>query len=812
MYMHDPVQGLLDNEEVHGIVGLLNPTEATIATQLGDKYHIPVFAFSPSSFQSPYFIQVSLDDSYRPRAIASIFQYFNWTNAVVIYQENDSGDNFVSKLNQQFNEVGVQTYHMIPIPSSVEDSYIVKQLNKTMELPCTIFVVHVSSISIASRIFLLARNLKMMNVGYGWIVTDSLSNLMDSMSSSDINYMEGGLGIRPNIPDSEALDNFKAKWKMDKKSNAYGLWAYDIIWALSKALENVGEITPSFSMSKENISVSNVGPKLLKELLRTKFTGLSGKFDIFEGKLQRSGVEIMNVLGSGGRTVGYWSDDRGSVEKMESDEGNPTYSSTSVSPLKRIIFPGDTFTKPIGWMAKKGRFRVGVPEKKGFTEFVGVDGKNVTGISIRIFHCVLNRLRDDGFQLDYDFHSFKIEKQGSASYNDMLKNVPKDFDIVVGDATILAARASFVEFALPYSDSGVVMVVKNERRVNMWIFTQPLRWDLWLTVVAACIFIGLTLRYLEHRSHEDNMRSESERQHDSLGLHLFFPITALAFPERNMVANNWSRFVLVVWLCMAFVLMQSYTAKLSSIFTVDQLRFDQNYNVGYQAGSFVKDLMISTLRFPESKLKPYSSIEEYHEAMTSGSKNGGVDAIFDELPYVKVFLRKYGNKYKMIGQTYKTEGFGFAFPIGSPLVHHFSKAILEVTQNRSLCDIEINDGVAVGYPYVNDDSSSISQDNPSLTASDFGGLFIIVGSATLLAVFCSECPLGKALCRNLTEYSNRCLSFSPGRVHSIERKEEPKEDAPPPSLDHQQVTGEVQLSAVVGDHHSLEETDQTRGN
>lgn len=38
-----------------------------------------------------------------------------------------------------------------------------------------------------------------------------------------------------------------------------------------------------------------------------------------------------------------------------------------------------------------------------------------------------------------------------------------------------------------------------------------------------------------------------------------------------MVGNNWARFVLVLWLFLAYVLMQSYTANLSSILTVGQL-------------------------------------------------------------------------------------------------------------------------------------------------------------------------------------------------------------------------------------------------
>lgn len=128
-----------------------------------------------------------------------------------------------------------------------------------------------------------------------------------------------------------------------------------------------------------------------------------------------------------------------------------------------------------------------------------------------------------------------------------------------------------------------------------------------------------------------------------------------------MVSNNWSFLVLVFWLFMAFILMQSYTANLSAILTVDQLKFafSDNYYVGCQEGSFMKKFLIEQLHISPSRLRYYSSTEEYHNGMSLGSKNGGIDAIFDEIPYMKLLINKYDSQYKMVGPTYRTGGFGF---------------------------------------------------------------------------------------------------------------------------------------------------------
>ena len=107
----------------------------------------------------------------------------------------------------------------------------------------------------------------------------------------------------------------------------------------------------------------------------------------------------------------------------------------------------------------------------------------------------------------------------------------------------------------------------------------------------------------------------------------------------QVVAKNCSRFVLMVWLLLAFVLMQSYTANLTSILTLDQLRprflrKGEGYYVGYQTGSFVKDVLFKQFKFDPSKLRSYSYSAEYYKALKSGSQGGGVAAIFDEVSYL----------------------------------------------------------------------------------------------------------------------------------------------------------------------------------
>ncbi|WRX32834.1 hypothetical protein QQP08_025321 [Theobroma cacao] len=86
---------------------------------------------------------------------------------------------------------------------------------------------------------------------------------------------------------------------------------------------------------------------------------------------------------------------------------------------------------------------------------------------------------------------------------------------------------------------------------------------------------------------------------------------------------------------------------------------EKGYNVGYQNSSFVLDFLKNQLKFDESKLKPYDTVADYHKALSKGSEHNGVAAIFDGIPYIRLFLAKHGSEYMMTGPMYRTDGFGF---------------------------------------------------------------------------------------------------------------------------------------------------------
>ncbi|RWR91361.1 glutamate receptor 2.8-like protein [Cinnamomum micranthum f. kanehirae] len=165
--------------------------------------------------------------------------------------------------------------------------------------------------------------------------------------------------------------------------------------------------------------------------------------------------------------------------------------------------------------------------------------------------------------------------------------------------------------------------------------------------------------------------------------------------RKEKLKSNYLRLLLNLWIYEVFVLGTTYAAILQSTLSnnvqptamsMEQLIINGDH-VGYQKGSYVFDLL-KHRGFQEQKLKPYTSIEEYATALSRGSHNNGVSAIIDEIPYLKVFLAKYADRYTMAGPTFRPGGFGFLFRKGSSIVPDVSRAIQEFIDGEKMTELE----------------------------------------------------------------------------------------------------------------------------
>ncbi|KAI5586810.1 hypothetical protein BDE02_06G237200 [Populus trichocarpa] len=757
---------LIKNAEVQAILGPKTSMQANFVIDLGEKAHVPIISFSATSpsltsIRSSYFLRATQNDSAQVNAISAIVQAFGWREAVPIYIDNEYGEGIIPYLTDALQEVDARVPYRSVISPSATDDQIVEELYKLMTMQTRVFIVHMYR-SLGTRLFTKAKEIGMVSEGYVWIMTDGLSvGFLSSPNHSVTDTIQGVLGIKPYVPRTKELEYFRARWKrkflrdnpnkIDAELNIYGLLAYDATTALALAVEKAG--TTNFGFQKANVSsnsstdlatlgISLNGPNILRALSTTSFKGLTGDYLFVDGQLQSPAFQIFNVNGNGGRRIGFWTPTEGLVKTLN-PRINKHMNSTSTSRVSTVIFPGDTTVVPKGWEipTNEKKLKIGVPVKSGFSEFVAVTkdpGSNTTtstGFCIDVFDAVVKALP---YALPYEYIPFaNSDGEPAGTYNDLAYQVYlKKYDAVVGDITIVYNRSLYIDYTLPFTESGVSMIVPiaDNNSKNAWVFMKPLTWDLWVTSFLFFVFIGFVVWVLEHRINEDFRGSAS----DQAGTIFWFSFSTMVFAQRERVVSNLSRAVIIIWCFVVLILTQSYTASLTSLLTVEQLQptvtdvrelIKKGEYVGYQEGSFVLGILLD-LGFDKSKLMVYSSPEECHHLFSKGSGNGGIAAAFDELAYIKIILSRYCSKYTVIDPKFKTGGFGFVFPKGSPLVPDISRAILNVTEGDEMKQIE---GAWFGKNSTCPESGSSISSN-SLSLKSFWGLFLIAGLAALLAL------------------------------------------------------------------------------
>lgn len=438
---------LLKNVHVQAIIGPGTSSQAEFIMNLGDKTKVPIVSFSATSpslspAQSPYFVRTALDDSSQVGCIASILKLFGWRQVVPIYEDTRYGTGIIPYLVDALQDFDGRIPYRSVIQPSATDDQIKGELLKLKTMSTRVFVVHMLP-SLGSRLFLLASELEMVEDEYVWIVTDGMTNLLDSMNTTIKESMQGVLGVKPYVPKSVRLADFSRRWRRKYQGenpdedvtepNLYSLWAYDTVWALATAAERLGISKPGFhsvqignnSTDLGALDVSQSGPDLLTAILKVQFEGLAGEFLLVKGQLQSSGFQIININGNAGREIGFWMAEK--ISRWPSSRGKIMPQATSRD--LPIIWPGDRRSAPKGWVIPTSgkKLKIGVPVKDGFNQFMKVQRNandnqtKITGFCVDVFDSVMKIMP---YNVAYEYVPFaNADGHSAGSYNDLVNEV-----------------------------------------------------------------------------------------------------------------------------------------------------------------------------------------------------------------------------------------------------------------------------------------------------------------------------------------------------------------------------------------------------
>ncbi|KAG5030486.1 hypothetical protein AAZV13_06G014200 [Glycine max] len=731
--------------DVIAIIGPQSSVTAHIISHVANELRVPLVSFAAtdptlSSLQFPFFVRTTQSDLYQMKAVAEIIDYYGWKEVIAIYVDDDYGRNGVAALDDELaaRRCRISFKEGIKSGTEVDRGEITSLLVKVALMQSRVIVLHAQTDS-GFMVFNLARYLGMTGNGYVWIVTDWLSSFLDSsyLPSETMDVLQGVLVLRHHTPDSDRKRAFLSRWKKltggSLGLHSYGLYAYDSVLLVARAIDaffsqgGIVSFTNYTSLGGDkggglNLDVMSIfdnGTLLLKNILQSDFVGLSGRMKFEPDRsLVHPAYEVLNVVGNGLRRVGYWSNYSGlSIVTPEILYAKPPNRSSANQKLYSVIWPGETLSKPRGWVfPNNGRqLRIGVPIRVSYREFVApVQGTEMfKGFCVDVFTAAVNLLP---YAVPYRFVPFG-DGHKNPSYTQLVNLITTGyFDGAIGDIAIVTNRTRIVDFTQPYAASGLV-VVAPFKKIN----------------------------------------SGGENTMSSLG-----------------------RLVMLIWLFVVLILTSSYTASLTSILTVQQLYSPisgieslkaSDEPIGFQVGSFAEHYMTQDLGIAKSRLIPLGSPEEYANALQLGPKRGGVAAIVDERPYVEIFLSSQCT-FRIVGQEFTRSGWGFAFPRDSPLAVDMSTAILQLSETGDLQRIHDK--------WMTRSSCSLENaeiDSDRLQLKSFWGLFLICGIACFIALVLHFLQLMFQLRQSPPSEPASSASSISGRFHRfltlIDEKEDP---------------------------------------
>ncbi|XP_019088862.1 PREDICTED: glutamate receptor 3.2-like isoform X2 [Camelina sativa] len=761
------------------IIGPQTSIMAHVLSHLANELNVPMLSFtaldpSLSPLQFPFFVQTAPSDLFLMRAIAEMISYYGWSDVIALYNDDDNSRNGITALGDELEGRRCKISYKAVLPLDVvitSPREIIDELVKIQRMESRVIIVNTFP-KTGVMIFEEAQKLGMMEKGYVWIATPWLTSLLDSVIPLPPKIAEsirGVLALRSHTPNSRKKRDFVARWnKLSNGTiglNVYGLYAYDSVWIIARAVKTLldsganisfssdpklNSMTRGGSLNLNALSIFDQGSQLRDYIVNTKMSGLTGPIQFLPDRsMIRPSYDIFNMVDEGVRQIGYWSNHSGlSIIPPESLYNKPSNRSSSNQHLNNVTWPGGTSETPRGWVFPNNgrRLRIGVPDRASFKDFVSrVDGSNkVHGYAIDVFEAAVKLI---SYPVPHEFILFG-DGHKNPNFNEFVNNVTTGvFDAVVGDIAIVTKRTRIVDFTQPYIESGLVVVAPvTKLNDTPWAFLRPFTPPMWAVTAAFFLIVGSVIWILEHRTN-DEFRGPPRKQIVTI---LWFSFSTMFFSHRENTVSTLGRLVLLIWLFVVLIITSSYTASLTSILTVQQLNspikgvdtlISSNGRVGFQVGSYAENYMIDELNIARSRLVPLGSPKEYATAL----QNGTVAAIVDERPYVDLFLSEFCG-FAIRGQEFTRSGWGFAFPRDSPLAVDMSTAILGLSETGQLQ--KIHDKWLSKSNCSNLNGSESVEDSEQLKLRSFWGLFLVCGIACFIALFIYFFMIVRDFCRH----------------------------------------------------------------
>lgn len=318
----------------------------------------------------------------------------------------------------------------------------------------------------------------------------------------------------------------------------------------------------------------------------------------------------------------------------------------------------------------------------GSEPFVFHKGQTWNGISIEVWEKAA-----DAQDINYEIVPFNSVSEAVRALS------MGDIDVAVGPTSITAARARKVEFTQPYYQASLSILSRVDDpsiidRIAPF-FTMSLLYALFVFLFILAI-VG-TLLWLSERN-----ESPEQFPHDAprgIANGMWCAIVTMSTTGYGDIApvTLMGRIIAGAWMIISFIFATSMIAGIASTLTLSGLGTVQvssaeqfaNKKIAVLKDSPAADFVIEN----NGKNVTVTTLKEAYDLL----KNKEIDAVVFDRPQLMYYLDQNPDKHMIISVAeYLKQGYGFAFPLNSPMIFPMNIELLKLKEDGSLKSISEN--------------------------------------------------------------------------------------------------------------------------
>ena len=285
-------------------------------------------------------------------------------------------------------------------------------------------------------------------------------------------------------------------------------------------------------------------------------------------------------------------------------------------------------------------------------------------------------------RLDYEFK----EVDSVPALIDELK--ANQADVGCGALSITAERETFIDFSHPFYKSGLQIMINNTKASSP--FRAFLKLDIFKILGVLLIAIVINTHILWFFERGKNEESFPANYFEGILNAAWWSVSMLITLGCENIAPTRvaGRLLGVVWMLAGVALYSYVTATITSTMTVNTLQSDiktvsdlHGEDVGTVKGSSSVDF----LKGNEITAKEYPDVDAACRALAAGE----IKAVVYDAPLLKYYASTHAStKLQLVGDLVEKQDYGFALPEKSPLRKEINRALLKLTEEGFLEELD----------------------------------------------------------------------------------------------------------------------------